>query len=73
MALKDWEQTDIETSPLSDSVFENGKGKIIWIRKSDINGKWLIGGANKRGYMKNTYFDSRSQALSYAKQYMRTH
>ena len=74
MATKDWEQTDIETSPPSDTVFENGKGKIIWIRQSEAyNGQWVVGGLNKRGYMSNKYFKSKSSALQYAKNYMRTH
>jgi hypothetical protein len=68
---KDWKKPSWNTSPPSDMVFESSSGKIIWIRKSEAyGGKWLVGGVNKRGYIRDNYFKNKKQALSYAKKYM---
>jgi len=73
--LKCWKKTNLLTSPKSEVVYANKDGyKLLWIRKSDAySGKIRLGGVNKRGYIKDRYFDDKPQALKFVKKYMKEH
>jgi len=73
--LKCWRKTNLVTNPKSDVVYANKDGyKLLWIRKSDAyGGKMRLGGVNKRGYIKDKYFENKSDATKFARSYMAKH
>ncbi len=73
--LKCWNKTNLLTNPKSEVVYAHQNGyNLLWIRKSDAyGGKIRLGGVNKRGYIKDKYFNDKPQALAFANKYMEKH
>lgn len=73
--LKCWRKTNLVTNPKSKVVYANKDGyKLLWIRKSDAyGGKIRLGGVNKRGYVKDKYFDTEKEAIKFTKDWMKSH
>ena len=69
MAIKDWKKL---TSSKNGLTFWNKKKDwTIHVNKVYLEKKWYVN--EERGHINTTYFKNKSQALKYAKAYMRKH
>lgn len=70
MATKDWTEKKLEKDHF---VFTNRNGRKIYVAKQTAipNGRWYV----EFAWMYHEYklFDTQSQALAFAKRYMRSH
>lgn len=73
MATKDWKKVKPSNPDLGDLYqWEKGENKRIWIQKTSDDSYW-VNALNGYYMEKNKRFNTKSQALSFAKSYMRTH
>ena len=77
MTIKDWKKLKSHKSQPNTEMWGNEKkGGMVFISKlqySKGTNQWRFGGTNQRGYFKETYTQTKSQAIKYAKDYMRSH
>jgi len=72
MAIKDWKKIPIRRNLLNKSLSKWGKGKkVISIEK--YIGRWIVSIYAYKENSKDKLFKTKSEALAYAKAYMRKH
>lgn len=78
MAKQNWKKVPIKLGGTDKTyaVWQNTKTEnLIWIVDSKLHKEkpFRFGGINERGYIKDSYFATKEQALNFANAYMRTH
>jgi hypothetical protein len=76
--IGNWKKLEWNNSLSKDGIMWGNKikGGMVFVSKLSYTeglNKWRFGGVNARGYFKETYTQTRPQAIALAKAYMRSH